>query len=249
MKSRKAFSKKDIVLMLVSILLVLMNVGAIHRAGRRRAKDMVCLSNLRQWGAIFEMYTNENNGYFQYNSLGENSKSRWPGFFRDYYVDIKIRLCPMAIIPAIGGGMTPYAAWGFDDGSYGSYGFNGWLSNRSITSGNDWGNIYSIEDTRMVPVFLDCIWYVVQPHDTDSPPENPNFTTVVGSEMRRVCLDRHNAAINGLFTDWSVRKIGLKELWTLKWHRNFDNTTGLWTKGGGVSPQDWPEWMTEFKDY
>jgi hypothetical protein len=48
--------------------------------------------------------------------------------------------------------------------------------------------------------------------------------------------------------DWSVRKVGLKELWTLKWHRNFD-TSGPWTKAGGVKPDDWPKWMRNFRDY
>jgi hypothetical protein len=42
--------------------------------------------------------------------------------------------------------------------------------------------------------------------------------------------------------------VGLKELWTLKWHRSF-NTAGPWTKAGGVSPEDWPEWIRPFKDY
>ena len=40
----------------------------------------------------------------------------------------------------------------------------------------------------------------------------------------------------------------LKELWTLKWYREFD-TTGPWTKAGGVQPRHWPEWMRSFKDY
>jgi len=66
--------------------------------------------------------------------------------------------------------------------------------------------------------------------------------------MRRVCLNRHSAATNSVFLDISVRKIGLKELWTLKWNRNFD-TSGLWTKAGGVQPTDWPQWMRHFKDY
>jgi hypothetical protein len=48
--------------------------------------------------------------------------------------------------------------------------------------------------------------------------------------------------------DWSVRKVALKELWTLKWHRQFD-TTGPWTKAGGVRSEDWPEWMGSFDDY
>jgi hypothetical protein len=48
--------------------------------------------------------------------------------------------------------------------------------------------------------------------------------------------------------DWPARKVGLKELWALKWHRQFD-TAGPWTKAGGVKPEDWPEWMRHFKDY
>jgi hypothetical protein len=48
--------------------------------------------------------------------------------------------------------------------------------------------------------------------------------------------------------DWSVRKVGLKELWTLKWHRE-SNTAGSWTKAGGVQPEAWPEWMRGFEDY
>ena len=48
--------------------------------------------------------------------------------------------------------------------------------------------------------------------------------------------------------DWSVRKVGLKELWTLKWHHEYD-TAGPWTKAGGVQPEDWPQWMRSFKDY
>lgn len=54
--------------------------------------------------------------------------------------------------------------------------------------------------------------------------------------------------MNGLFLDWSVRKVGLKELWTLKWYKEFD-TANEWTRAGGVQPEDWPEWMRGFKDY
>jgi hypothetical protein len=48
--------------------------------------------------------------------------------------------------------------------------------------------------------------------------------------------------------NWSVRKVDLKELWTLKWHRSF-NTHGSWTRVGGVALEDWPKWMKGFKDY
>jgi prepilin-type processing-associated H-X9-DG protein len=61
-------------------------------------------------------------------------------------------------------------------------------------------------------------------------------------------IDRHDGGINLLFMDWSIRKVGLKELWTLKWRQEFD-TAEPWTKAGGVKPEDWPEWMSGFKDY
>ena len=54
--------------------------------------------------------------------------------------------------------------------------------------------------------------------------------------------------VNGLFLDWSVRKVGLKEPWTLKWYPEYD-TAGPWTKAGGVKREDWPEWLRKFKDY
>jgi len=41
---------------------------------------------------------------------------------------------------------------------------------------------------------------------------------------------------------YSAAAIVLKELWTLKWHREYD-TTGPWTEFGGVTHDNWPEWM------
>ncbi|MHC4628224.1 MAG: hypothetical protein ACYTDV_14695 [Planctomycetota bacterium] len=50
-----------------------------------------------------------------------------------------------------------------------------------------------------------------------------------------------------MFLDFSVRRVGLKELWTFKWHRSFD-TVGIWTKTCGAGPDDWLEWMRIFRD-
>jgi len=54
--------------------------------------------------------------------------------------------------------------------------------------------------------------------------------------------------VNCRFLDWSVRKVGIKELWTLKWHKDFD-TANPYTRAGGVQPKDWPPWTRRFKDY
>jgi prepilin-type N-terminal cleavage/methylation domain-containing protein/prepilin-type processing-associated H-X9-DG protein len=62
------------------------------------------------------------------------------------------------------------------------------------------------------------------------------------------CMNRHAGGMNSLFMDSSVRKVGLKELWTLRWAPEY-NTHNEWTKAGGVRPEDWPPWMRRFKDY
>ena len=74
----------------------------------------------------------------------------------------------------------------------------------------------------------------------------PPYADYLGKPV--MCINRHHGGINMLFADWSVRKVGLKELWTLKWRKHFD-TANPWTRAGGVQPEDWPEWMRGFKDY
>jgi len=46
--------------------------------------------------------------------------------------------------------------------------------------------------------------------------------------MRRVCTSRHTGEVNILFMDWSTRKVRLKELWRLKWHRTFTPAEPVW---------------------
>jgi prepilin-type processing-associated H-X9-DG protein len=104
----------------------------------------------------------------------------------------------------------------------------------------------NVKNADTIPLFLDCAWLDVYPIDTDGPAQ---YEEIPDSEMSLVCINRHNGYINGLFLDCStVRKIGLKELWTFRWNRQF-NTAGVWTKAGGVQPEDWPEWMRGIKNY
>ena len=99
-----------------------------------------------------------------------------------------------------------------------------------------------------VPMFMDHKWVDCWGDDTDEPPAYDWEPWSYGSQMGRVCQNRHRGYINSVFLDGSARKVGLKELWTLKWHRQYD-TCGPWTVCGGVQPSDWPEWMQGFEDY
>jgi prepilin-type N-terminal cleavage/methylation domain-containing protein len=245
-------------LVVIAIIALLMGIlMPALQSVKNQARTIACQANLHEWSLIWSMYTNDNNGYFDVGLGGESQtgRDRWTYTLRDYYKDPKMGLCPTATKPLSEGGVNPFAAWGkFTDGSYASYGENEWLCNRGAGAiGGNVENYWKKIDVRpaeKIPIFLDCLWYDVWPFDIDVPPlYDGAMENISGSnEMRRVCLNRHKAAVNCAFLDWSVRKVRLKELWTFKWHRNFD-VNGMWTIAGGVLPEDWPEWMRGFKDY
>ena len=99
-----------------------------------------------------------------------------------------------------------------------------------------------------VPLFTEAQRYNGVPLHTDRPPSFSGERWNDNAQMGRFCLNRHDGFVGCLFLDWSARKVGRKELWTLKWHRQCP-TTGPWTKTGGVQPNDWPPWMRKFKEY
>jgi len=106
--------------------------------------------------------------------------------------------------------------------------------------------------TNNIPVFADSTWHDAWPRHTDTPSQTGDAFGIMdqgtSGEMNHFCIDRHNGFVNFLFMDWSVRHVGLKENWTLKWHRAFE-TAGPWTRAGGVRPEDWPVWLRRYKDY
>jgi prepilin-type N-terminal cleavage/methylation domain-containing protein len=186
--------------------------------------------------------------------------------------------CPMATKPMqdINGQPTghtgKYAAWGIytsemgyagwpssdQGGIYGSYGINGWAANPepgsargddASTKGKYWRTV-NVRGQSRIPVLLGATRYNGLPEPTDEPPgyDGMWWDEGKGGRMIRYCLNRHDGFVSGLFMDWSVRRLGLKELWTFRWHRQYA-TTGPWTKAGGVQPSDWPPWMRHFKDY
>jgi len=132
-----------------------------------------------------------------------------------------------------------------------SYGFNEWLTMGAMASRKrvrhyaaGW-DVFSLKERYKIPALLDSKWPYGHPKPDNRPPQSYREGA---NNMKCFCMNRHNGHINGLFLDWSVRRIGLKELWTVKWHPGF-NTEGPWTQAGGVERQDWPQWMRPFKDY
>jgi prepilin-type N-terminal cleavage/methylation domain-containing protein len=107
-------------------------------------------------------------------------------------------------------------------------------------------DVLSMRTRSEIPVLLDSASPMMRPRPSDEPPAADDADP--RNLMGHLCMNRHVGSTNGLFLDWSVRKVGLKGLWTLKWASDFDRA-GPWTKAGGVTPDAWPAWMRKLKDY
>jgi prepilin-type processing-associated H-X9-DG protein len=288
------FTRKDILIVAGCMVFLMANLGAIGTAGRQKAMESVCMSNLKQWGHMFQMYLADNDNIFM-QGKSYLVPDKWFFALAPYYGCIpqkcedgamrpreyKLRFCPSAMTfpsndPTIAqihheGALQPFAAWetncAHDDtqlysGYYwdGSYGSNSWIydENNEIAIGRvgNWKNP-NVANTDRIPVLADSARFGGRPEasprrESDEPPQVKNDligSASAGRFMKQFCIDRHNGSVNALFMDWSVRPVGLKELWTLTWHRDYNTCNSRTLCGNNGQLAEWPEWMQGFKDY
>ncbi len=269
---KRAFTLIELLVVIAIIaLLMAILIPALQRA-RRQARAVVCQANLKQWGVRLATGASEDDTSLRKWDKTGNTHEAW-SFLGDVPPPENRsrdnRFCPMASTlvmaedeDSAGERVTGYGgtfrAWGHifvpkDTANCGSYGKNGWLNSVRIgETPGEGGYMIDVRGQRRVPVMLDSTWVSTGPrsnggHD-DAPPESDAIPEANYERRWQSCIDRHNGGVNALFMDWSVRRVGLKELWTLKWHPEF-NTAGPWTTAGGALPSDWPEWMRKSKDY
>ena len=159
--------------------------------------------------------------------------------------------------------LSPKDVTRFDEwGDIGGYGSNSWCCNRTLgedvgTGSERYFKTINISGGNMIPLIADCAHIGGKPDSTDTPPPSPGMWlgpelgTIGSAEpptMSRFCLNRHGDTTNVTFLDLGVRTVGLKELWTLKWHATFE-LCGPFTKCAGADIRTWPQWMRGLKDY
>jgi prepilin-type N-terminal cleavage/methylation domain-containing protein len=267
-----AFTLVELLVVIAIIALLMSILMPTLATVRKQANAVLCQSNLKEWGVAFQMFAQDNDGYFP--KSVPNGKDYWLRAMLPY-VGVKenqnsksreIFLCPSARrsknLPENRKLGTTFSAWGpftdstlwWDAGAMGSYGLNDWCANPpEDESGTYWGfpAIYawrspSAKGASNAPILLDCLYTDGFPLHTDLPPEYPEVVHDSGdwanNAMQLFCIDRHQGGINGLFMGFNVRKIGLKQLWSLKWHRGFKTN----------KPPNWATeapWLLNYRNY
>jgi len=246
-KKQPAFTLIEL-LVVISIIALLMAVlmPALRRA-RAQARNVVCQSNLNQWGKIFYLYTHDNeNKFMVWKSGNTPGAGTWMVPMLPYVGEGKVRLCPTTLKTQAEGELDPArAAWAIDINGKehrNSYGINNWCYDLRPGVDNVWGGQHARRrswrridhpQATNIPMFLECYrWGGEVITRSDQAP--PNDTAYYNPSFGRYCLDRHAYTINVCFMDGTVRRVRLKELWNLKWHKEYDLTQPL---------PKWPEWM------
>lgn len=269
MRRSKAFTLIELLVVIAVIALLMSILMPALQKVRKQAMGVACLSNLKQWSLYYSMYCDDNNGQFQqgwWSDLGNDYSGTWVALLRPYYQgEEKVLCCPTAtkplseIVTDLSGTYTghPFVAWGrytYEQRAAfgnlcGSYGINAWVrsppfeiaaTNSERPTKNNW-RTPNVKGADQVPVLLGSQYYAGYPQMDDAPPEfDGEGYTGTSDYMVAFSVNRHNGYLNGLLMDWSARKIGLKELWRLKWHRYFPTN---------APPPTFPAWMNGFKDY
>jgi prepilin-type N-terminal cleavage/methylation domain-containing protein/prepilin-type processing-associated H-X9-DG protein len=261
-----------LVVIAVIVILIGILVPSLNMA-RSKARTIMCQTQLHQWGLLFNVLANDNDGRLMDRGDWESCRTQQFAYYIDTYH--YPTFCPSAKKVASTNGIgSATQGWYCVKHTYrkGSYGLNGYSpaynqvgrsimpgyvpdnqSQQSASSIQGWKNINQ-KGARNIPVMLDSAIWAAFPKYTDEPSKTENQLTAQsygnsnGYGMAYFSINRHNGSVNSLFLDWSVRKIGIKELWTLKWSPDF-NTGGVWTLAAGVKEDSWPSWMRTFRDY
>jgi prepilin-type processing-associated H-X9-DG protein len=229
-------------LVVIAIIAVLMSIlmPALDRA-KEQAKDVICRSQLHQWGLIWKMITDDNNGNF---FIRDPDMDFWmETVAQNYDTDVSsaMWLCPNATKTLEEGGRNPYMARGEWRGNppvyyVTSYGVNFWVSNES--DDNYW-RTPSMRGASYGPIFVDAMESDMEPFPTDEPQqyETDDWDTSGINEMQRCNLKRHGKYfVNVLFMDWSAKRRTVKEMWRVRWHKNWPANADL---------PVWPAWMSD----
>ncbi len=205
-----------LVVIAIIAILAAMLLPALSKA-REKARQAVCMNNLKQIGTAMAMYTNDNDGYYPAFYLGTAgswvSAWAWSDAIMGY-ISYKVFLCPSAR----GGSVSQVGNWG---GKHivrsGAYGMNQMFPYRF--GSNRYYKETKIKINPSSLIFIGDGMIRADGGDATTavyygicPPNCPYSAHIyTGSGTHRYANSRHNGGANFLFFDGHVRWIRTEE--------------------------------------
>jgi prepilin-type N-terminal cleavage/methylation domain-containing protein/prepilin-type processing-associated H-X9-DG protein len=254
-----------LVVIAISAILAAMLLPVLGRA-KDRALSTNCISNLRQWGIVWRLYTDENNNSFMAGTAAKWARGSWVLSLTNGYRqkpdllfcpkatgrrgpgDAEVHTTPDAANAVDYGGPTTAYAFPIPDPNNSarlltaSYGLNLWVYNPDTNNIQgrlaiyNWRKYDEATHPSDTPLFLDAMWRGGGPRFNDIPPAFNGQWLGIREEMSHFAIERHGQGVNILYFDSSVRNTRARDLWSLPWSKGYDVNAAAQVVG-------FPAWM------
>jgi len=268
MKKRMGFTLIELLVVISIIALLLSILMPSLKKAKQASRKVLCVSNLKQWGIAWSMYSSDNKSLVPTGWIGNmETSSFWnkmvngQGVCLYPYVEQseEIRMCPEVRGTGLEAGYdsseyqytnipAPWAAWGkwsVDGGIDSPDVFKDDFGSYGVNyyagnhpSDNRYWKRFDVPGGSRIPLFAECFWPSSAASHFDTPPEYEGQIGGGTGDLRRFTVNRHRGYTNILFMDFSTRSVALKKLWSLKWNRQF-NLNNPQTRQNA----QWPLWM------
>ena len=244
-----------LVVIAIIAILAAMLLPALSKA-KQRAQAASCISNLKQWGISWMIYTDDNEGYFSEGEGVDTARGEWVVALKNTYAKKpELLLCPTARVvpysPNYGSTTVAHAfnasdindpaiPLGEDNKLRAGYGQNVWAYNARATiqkrePAGHWKKMSNATRPSEIPLMADSKWRGFGPgHYPDHggyealvPPSYPDEKMAAKHEIAHLAMKRHGKGINVGMFDGSVQRVKAYELWGLLWSRNYDRNYGF----------------------